>query len=265
MVSPHPEVPMKLGQTLTATVFAVPLGAAASTEPMSLQATVASTPRVGELAWARWGVAAGVVGAFAFLLGTGLIPPAARLEAGPVELARVLAESGSRLYFAAFLAVAGAVLRVALFVALAQLVPQGNAGSGLLRLAVAGCIVTQTLVAVGGVAALVGVNAALTGMDPAFVTFCWRALWLSFIASAVPTVLYTVSGVLGVARAGLSPGWVSVLGWISAAAHVVVLFALDEKGLFALDGLVGMVTPVTTVAWVLALCAMLPGRVRRRA
>lgn len=55
-------------------------------------------------------------------------------------------------------------------------------------------------------------------MDPAFVAFRWRALWLSFIASAVPAVLYTVSGVVGLARAGLSPAWVSVLGWISAGA-----------------------------------------------
>lgn len=230
----------------------------------NVQVSVAGVPRVDELAWARWGAAAGIVGALAFLLGTGLIPPAARLEAGPVELARVLANGGGRLYFAAFLAVAGAVLRVALFVALAQLVPQGHPGSGLLRLALAGCIFTQTLVAVGGIAALLGVNAAVTGMDPTFVAFCWRGLWLSFIASAVPTVLYTVSGVIGLARADLSPGWVSVLGWISAAAHVVVLFALDEKGAFALDGLVGMIVPVTTVLWVLAMCASLPGRVRRR-
>lgn len=218
----------------------------------------------GDLEWARWGATAGVVGAVAFLVGTGLIPPAARLEAGPVELARVLADGGGRLYFAAFMAVAGAVLRVALFVALVQLAPPGAPASGLLRLALAACVLTQTLVAVGGVAALVGVNAALAGMDPALVTFGWRALWLSFVASAVPTLLYTAAAVLGLQRAGLSPGWVSALGWISALAHLPVLFALDERGLSALDGLLGMIAPVTTVLWVLCLCVQLPGRVRQR-
>jgi len=216
-----------------------------------------------ELAWARGGAGAGILGAVAFLVGTGLIPPDARLGAGPVELSRILAEGGDLLYFAAFLAIAGAVLRVVLFVALVQLVPQGQAGSGLLRLALAGCLFTQLLVAIGGLAALVGVNGALAGIDPAFVAFCWRALWLSFVASAVPTLLYTVSAVIGLARAGLSPRWVSALGWISAAAHVVVLFAIGETGLFALDGLVGMLMPLTTIAWVLTLCAILPGRVRR--
>jgi len=32
----------------------------------------------------------------------------------------------------------------------------------------------------------------------------------------VPTILFTVTGVLGLRRAGLSPPWVAALGWLSA-------------------------------------------------
>lgn len=55
-------------------------------------------------------------------------------------------------------------------------------------------------------AALVGMSLAINGAEPALVVFCWRALWLACIASALPTVLYTVSGVLRLARAARSPG-----------------------------------------------------------
>ncbi len=116
----------------------------------------------------------------------------------------------------------------------------------------------------GGVAALLGVNLAMNGAEPALVVFCWRALWLACIASALATVQYTGGGVLRLARAARSPGWGSVLGWIAAIARGLVPFALDESGPFASDGLVGMITPLTSVQWVLALCACLPGRVRRR-
>lgn len=216
------------------------------------------------LAWARWGAATGMLGVVAYLVGTGLIPPTARLEAGAIELARILAAMPGRLYFAAFMAIAGAILIVVLFVALTLLVPAGRPGSGLLRVSLATSIIAHTLVPVGGIVALVAVNAAASGMNPEFVLLCWRALWLSFVASAVPTVLYTATAVLGLARAGLAPGWISILGWIAAIAHAVALFAVRERGLFALDGLVGMLTPLTTDLWLLALCVTLPGRVRRQ-
>lgn len=223
-----------------------------------------STAGAGTLTWARWGAAAGALGVIAWLAGTGMIPPSARLGAGATQLASLLADGASRLYVAALLAVAGGVLIVTLFVVLTQLVPAGRPGSILLRVSVAGCIITQTLVAVGGIAALVGINAAAAGMEPDFVALCWRALWLSFVASAVPTLLFTVTAILGLARAGLSPGWVTLLGWISVVTHVLVLFAVRDQGLFALDGPVGMLSPVATDLWILTLCANLRGRLRRQ-
>lgn len=81
----------------------------------------------------------------------------------------------------------------------------------------------------------------------------------------IVTQTFTVSAVIGITRAALAPVWVTVLGWISAAAHVVVLFALGDTGPFALDGPVGMFVPVTTDLWLLTMCANLPGRVKRRA
>lgn len=167
-------------------------------------------------------------------------------------------------YVAALLAIAGGVLIVALFAALVQLVPAGRPGSGLLRVALAGCIITQTLVAVGGIATLLAVNVASIGLNPDLVSFCWGALWISFVASGVPKLLFTITGVLGIARAGLAASCVTGLGWISAAAHTLVLFAIGEQGLFALDGPIGMLTPVTTDIWILTVCATLSRRMRQR-
>jgi hypothetical protein len=60
------------------------------------------------------------------------------------------------------------------------------------------------------------------------------------------------------AQAGLSPPWVSTLGWLSAAAHVLVLFTLAQRGPFAPDGVIATFVPVTTVMWILAVAATLP-------
>ncbi len=84
------------------------------------------------------------------------------------------------------------------------------------------------------------------------------------LASAVPTIVFTVTGVLGLRQAGLSPPWVSALGWLSAAAHVLVLFTVAQRGAFAVDGIIAGLVPLTTVLWILALAATLP-RSRRTA
>ena len=85
-----------------------------------------------------------------------------------------------------------------------------------------------------------------------------RESWLTFLASGVPTIVFTVTGVLGLRQAGLSPPWVSALGWLSAAAHVLVLFTLAQRGPFAADGIIAGLVPLTTVLWILALAATLP-------
>ena len=72
------------------------------------------------------------------------------------------------------------------------------------------------------------------------------------------TILFTVTAVLGLRQAGLSPPWVSAVGWLSAAAHVLVLFTLAQRGAFAADGIIAGLVPLTTVIWILALAATLP-------
>jgi hypothetical protein len=122
----------------------------------------------------------------------------------------------------------------------------------------AGCVITQTMVAVGASLALAGVHAAAGGADAGLVAFGWRGLWLTFLASAVPTIVFTVTGVLGLRQAGLAPPWVSALGWLSAAAHLLAVFTLARRGALAPDGIIAALVPLTTVIWILALAATLP-------
>ena len=135
-----------------------------------------------------------------------LIPPDAKLDNGDQHLAQVLGAHTGQLYAAGLLAVLGAVLLAAFVAVLTRLVPEGNPGWGLLRVSLAGCVITQTMVAIGASAGLVALG--------------WRGLWLTFWASAVPTIVFTVTGVLGLRQAGLSPPWVSAVGWLPAAAPV---------------------------------------------
>ena len=69
---------------------------------------------------------------------------------------------------------------------------------------------------------------------------------------------------LGLRQAGLSPPWVSAAGWLSAAADVLVLFTLAQRGAFAADGIIAGLVPLTTVIWILALAATLPTITARR-
>lgn len=215
--------------------------------------------------WVRYGVVAAVVGMACWVLGIALIPLDAQLQRGDEHLAGLLSTHPVRLYVAADLAVMGGVLLVAFLVALTQIVPDGQPGGGLLRLSLAGCVVTQTLVGGGAAFALVAVHAAAARVDPALVALAWRGLWLTFLASAVPTVLFTAAAVLGLRQAALSARWVSGLGWVSAAAHVLILFTVAQSGPFTPDGLVGAIAPVTTVLWVLAVAVTLPAAIRRTA
>lgn len=210
---------------------------------------------------ARWGAIAGAAGMISWIVGVALIPLDAKLDSSGIALTAILASNAPRLYLAALLAVTGGVLLTTLLVALSRLVSEGATGS-LLQVALAACIITQTMVAVGAVFALVALHSAVAGLDAALVALCWRGLWLSFLASGVPTILFTIAAVVGLERAGLTSPVVSLLGWISAAAHTAVLFTLAQQGLFAPDGLFGLLAPVTTYAWILTLCAQLPGRVR---
>jgi hypothetical protein len=209
-------------------------------------------------AWVRWGIAAAVTGMLAWVIGFALIPLDAKLEKGEQHLVQVLRAHTGQLYAAALLAVLGAVLLAAFFAVLTRLIPEGNPGWGLLRVSLAGCVITMTMVAIGASAGLAGLHAAAGNAGAGLVALGWRALWLTFLASGVPTILFTVTGVLGLRQAGLSPPWVSALGWLSAAAHVPALFTLAQRGAFAADGIIAGLVPLTTVIWILALAATLP-------
>jgi hypothetical protein len=102
------------------------------------------------------------------------------------------------------------------------------------------------------------VHAAAGTADAGLIAFGWRGLWLTFTASAVPTIMFTVTGVLGLRQAGLSPSWVSALGWLSAAAHLIAIFTLAQRGAFAPDGIIAALIPLSTVTWILAQAATLP-------
>jgi hypothetical protein len=209
-------------------------------------------------AWVRWGVAAAVIAMLAWVVGVALIPLNAKLDKGDQHLAGVLRTHASQLYAAALLAVLGAVLLAGFFAVLTRLVPEGYLGWGLLRVCLSGCVITQTIVAVGASSALAGVHAAAGNAAPGLVALGWRGLWLAFLASAIPTILFTVTGVLGLRQARLSPQWVSALGWVSAAAHLLVLFTFAQRGAFTPDGIIAALVPLTTVLWILALAATLP-------
>ena len=215
-------------------------------------------------AWAGWGMAAAVTGMLAWLAGFALIPADAKLDNGEQHLVHVLRAHPGQLYAAALLAVLGAVLLAAFFAVLTRLVPEGSPGWGLLRVSLAGCVITQAMVAIGASSGLAGLHAAAGNAAAGLAALGWRGLWLTFWASGVPTILFTVTGVLGLRQAGLSPPWVSAVGWLSAAAHVLVLFTLAQRGPFAADGIIAGLVPLTTVVWILALAATLP-RSRRAA
>ena len=100
-------------------------------------------------AWLRWGVAAAVTGMLAWVVAVALIPLDAKLDKGSQHLVLVLRAHTTQLYGAGLLAVLGAVLLVAFFAVLTRLVPEGYPGWGLLRVSLAGCVITQTLVAAG--------------------------------------------------------------------------------------------------------------------
>ena len=204
-------------------------------------------------------MAAAVTGMLSWVAGVALIPPDARLDQGNQHLAQVLRAHLAQGYAVALLAVLGTVLLAGFFAVLTGLVPEGEPGWGLLRVGLAGCVITQTMVAVGASFALSGVHvAAAGGADAGLVAFGWRGLWLTFLASAVPTIMFTVTGVLGLRQAGLSPPWVSALGWLSAAAHLLAVFTLAQRGAFAPDGIIAALVPLATVIWILALAVTLP-------
>jgi hypothetical protein len=209
-------------------------------------------------AWVRWGVTGAVTGMVAWVVGVALIPLNAKLDKGDQHLAQVLRTHTGQLYAAALLAILGAVLLAGFFAVLTRLVPEGYPGWGLLRVSLAGCVITQTMVAVGASFGLVGVHAAGGNAAGGLVVLGWRGLWLTFLASAIPTILFTVTGVLGLRQARLSPPWVAALGWVSAAAHLLVLFTLAQRGAFTPDGTIAALVPLTTVIWILALAATLP-------
>ena len=131
-------------------------------------------------AWVRWGMAVAVTGMLAWLAGFALIPLDAKLDKGEQHLVQVLQAHTGQLYAAALLAVLGAVLLAAFFVVLTRLVPEGYPGWGLLRVSLAGCVITQTMVAIGASSGLAGLHAAAGNAGAGLAALGWRGLWLTF-------------------------------------------------------------------------------------
>lgn len=200
---------------------------------------------------------AGLAGMITWAVGVALIPLDAKLENGQERLTATLAGVAPRLYLAGLLAVLGGVLLVVFFVMLCRLIPERGGSPDAARLALAACVVTQTMVGVGAGCALVAVHSARAGADAGLVAVFWRGLWLVFLASAVPTVIFTVPAVMAMAATRLVPAWVTAFGWLSAAAHVVVMFTFAQSGAFAPDGIVGALTPLTTVFWIVGAAVVL--------
>jgi hypothetical protein len=94
-------------------------------------------------------------------------------------------------------------------------------GWGLLRVSLAGCVITQTMVAIGASFGLTAVHAVAGNAPAGLVALAWRGLWLTFLASAVPTIMFIVAGVLGLRQACHQrgyPPWAPA-AWNSFAAR----------------------------------------------
>jgi hypothetical protein len=228
-----------------------------------MEATVAHTPGPRSTGldtdrmFSRLSAAAAVTGMLAWVIGVALIPPDAKLEKGSQQLARVLKAHSGQLYAAALLAVLGAVLLAGFFAVLSSLVRPEQPGWVWLRVSLAGCVMTQTLVAVGAGFALAAVHAATGNAAGGLVALAWCGLWLAFLASALPTCVFTVTGVIGLGRAGLAPPWVS--RWAGCRPPRTCSPCLPSpRTAFAPDGIIATLTPLTSVLWILALAATLP-------
>jgi hypothetical protein len=222
-----------------------------------------ATESRGDRDWIRISGLAAAFGMAAWVVGVLLIPLDAKLDKGDQYLAMVVRSHAVRLYVAGLLAVLGAVLLAGFFTVLAGVIREKYAAR-LLRISLVGCVITQTMVAVGVAFALAAVHASRAGSAAGIVAFGWRGLWLTFSASALPTVLFTVPAVVGLRRAGLSPAWVSALGWLSAAAHILAVCTLGQAGAFAPDGIIAALVPLTTVLWVVSVALTLPARAAAR-
>jgi hypothetical protein len=127
-------------------------------------------------------VAAAVTGMLAWVISVALAPLDAKLDKGEQHLVQVLRAHTGQLYAAGLLAVLGAVLLPAFFAVFTRLVPEGSPGWGLLRVSLAGCVITQTMVAIGASFGLAGLHAlAGNAAGAGLAALGWRALWLTFL------------------------------------------------------------------------------------
>src|SRR5215472_3304427 len=136
-------------------------------------------------AWVRWGVAAAVTGMLAWVIAEALTPLDAKLDKGEQHLVQVLRAHTGQLYAAGLLAVLGAVLLAAFFAVLTRLVPEGSPGWGLLRVSLAGCVITQTMVAVGASFALASLHAAAGNASAGLVPLT-TVIWILALAATLP-------------------------------------------------------------------------------
>jgi hypothetical protein len=85
------------------------------------------------------------------------------------------------------------------------------------------------------------VHAAAGRVDTGRVAFGWRGLWLAFLTSASPAIVFTVTGLLGLRQGGTVSAVGLRLGLGAGGGARLVIF-----------------TPLTTVIWILARAGTLP-------
>lgn len=230
------------------------------TQPAASEVTSAPVARRRALVW---GAVAGLVGMVSWIIGLAMVPTTAHLSDGDAAVASMVRAAAVRLVIAIQLAGLGTVFLLILLTGLAVTVPGSARGGPSLRVGLVAGVLTQALVATSTVFAAVAVFSAARGGNAALVAFGWTGLFAGFAVSAVPTIVMTAGVVLGTHAARLAPPWVGALGLLSGLAHILAATTFARTGQFALDGPIGMLTPLTTVAWIIALSTVLIVRASR--
>ncbi|MQA88001.1 MAG: hypothetical protein GEV03_26115 [Streptosporangiales bacterium] len=210
-----------------------------------------------------WGAVAGLVGMLAWIVGLAMVPTSAHLSDGDAAVASMVEAAAVRLFIAVQLGGLGAVLLLVLLAGLVVSVPAAALGGLSLRVGLVAGVLTQAIVGTSTVFAAVAAFSAANGGGAALVAWGWTGLFAGFAVSGVPTVVMTAGVVLGAHAARLAPPWVSTLGLLSGLAHILAATTFARTGPFALDGIIGLVTPLTTVLWIVALSIVLLVRANR--
>ncbi|MQA82699.1 MAG: hypothetical protein GEV10_30285 [Streptosporangiales bacterium] len=231
--------------------------------PTQLAASEVTAAPVARRRALVWGAVAGLAGMLFWIIGLAMVPTTVHLSDGDAAVASMVRAAAVRLFIAIQLAGLGTVFLLILLTGLTVAVPGGARGGTSLRVGLVAGVLTQALVGTSTVFAAVAVFSAAHGGGAALVASGWAGLFAGFAVSAIPTLVMTVGVVLGTHVARLAPPWVGALGLLSGLAHILAATTFARTGPFALDGPIGLLTPLTTVVWIIALSVVLLVRVAK--